>query len=88
MTIGRFTTAQSNLSIIKRNACFIRDRGLSIILDVYAHFSYNLGALGDRLAVGHRTLDPAGEVRILLPQPLKIYVGLFLKGRVERLSGY
>ena len=26
--------------------------------------------LGDRLAVGHETLDLAAEVRILLPQPI------------------
>ena len=28
-----------------------------------------IDVLGNRLAVGHRTLDPAGKVRILLPQP-------------------
>ena len=27
--------------------------------------------LGNRLAVGQRTLDPPGKVRILLPQPVK-----------------
>ena len=30
---------------------------------------YNQCALGNRLAVGLRTLDPCGKVRILLPQP-------------------
>ena len=31
--------------------------------------SYNFRVLGNRLAVGRRTLDPLGKVRILLPQP-------------------
>jgi hypothetical protein len=30
---------------------------------------YNSGTLGIRLAVGQRTLDPYGQVRILDPQP-------------------
>jgi transcriptional regulator with XRE-family HTH domain len=32
-------------------------------------FSYNPKLLGNRLAVGQRTLDPLAEVRILVPQP-------------------
>ena len=32
-------------------------------------FSYNPRLLGNRLAVGQRTLDPLAEVRILVPQP-------------------
>ena len=32
--------------------------------------------LGNRLAVGQRTLDPPGKVRILLPQPLCKHAGL------------
>jgi hypothetical protein len=32
-------------------------------------FSYNPSLLGNRLAVGQRTLDPLAEVRILVPQP-------------------
>ncbi len=31
--------------------------------------SYNLSVLGNRLAVGQRTLNPPRKVRILLPQP-------------------
>ena len=32
-------------------------------------FRYNPRLLGNRLAVGQRTLDPLAEVRILVPQP-------------------
>ncbi len=40
--------------------------------DTYRVNSYNLGVLGNSLAVGQRTLDPPGKVRILLPQPAKV----------------
>ena len=33
---------------------------------------YNFDVLGNSLAVGQRTLDPPGKVRILLPQPEKV----------------
>ena len=36
---------------------------------------YYLAVLGNSLAVGQRTLDPPGKVRILLPQP---YLGSIL----------
>jgi hypothetical protein len=39
--------------------------------------SYNIDALGNRLAVGLQTLDLPGQVRILVPQPIssnQVYV--------------
>ena len=39
-------------------------------------FSYNPRLLGNRLAVGQRTLDPLAEVRILVPQPHSVQVPL------------
>ena len=33
---------------------------------------YNRNRLGIGLAVGRRTLDPLGQVRILDPQPIKV----------------
>ena len=38
-------------------------------VDTRMSTSYNKRVLGNSLAVGQRTLDPPGKVRILLPQP-------------------
>ena len=40
---------------------------------------YNVGALGNRLAVGHVTLDHVGQVRILVPQPVWKHSELLFK---------
>ena len=45
-------------------------------VDIKMSTSYNLGVLGNSLAVGQRTLDPPGKVRILLPQPFGNHITL------------
>ena len=51
---------------------------LTIGLNTSDVCGYNLDSqsLGHRLAVGQRTLDPYGKVRILVPQPVKTLSGL------------
>ena len=45
-------------------------------VDTRMSTSYNKRVLGNSLAVGQRTLDPPGKVRILLPQPFGNYISL------------
>ncbi len=57
-------------------------------VDTHLRGSYNEdapNALGDRLAVGRRALDPLAGVRILLPQPFRTFVCSSLLSRFEEL---